>query len=356
MVLGASNQAFLFLRQAGLFQSLGEDQLRVLWASGESVSCGPGHVVVEEGTPVSDLYLVKSGVLEARRQIEGNSQLVGYIFPGECVGEMSILTGSPRSATVRVPERAELFRVPGLVFERLLRADVEVAVGVARALAIRLERQNREQPEAATNMRQLAGDLQYFDVAEVCQTMIQSRRTGVLSLSAPPIGGDAKLYFEEGLIRHARAGDLVGHDAALFLLRTKLSGRFEFRGTATYSGPGDVADIDGGSMGLLLEAAQQRDEIEHLQERLPGLDHVFQRVSEADVLSGPLAPIGEDISSEATRGRWRPTTEEDRELGRRVLAQLAGGETLGRLITREVSRERDILAITLMLVARGVLR
>ncbi|MFO0722402.1 MAG: cyclic nucleotide-binding domain-containing protein [Myxococcota bacterium] len=355
-MLGQSNQAFGFLRQAGLFQSLGDEQLRALWASGESMSCGPGHLVVEEGSPASDLFLVKSGVLEARRLVDGASQLVGYIFPGECIGEMSILTGSPRSATVRVPERAELFRVPGLVFMKVLRADPEVAIGVARALALRLERQNREQPEATSTVRQLAGDLQYFDVAEVCQTMIQSRRTGVLSLSAPPVGGDAKLYFEEGLIRHARAGELIGHDAALFLLRTKLSGRFEFRGTATYPGPTDAVDIADGSMGLLLEAAQQRDEIEHLQERLPKLDHVFTRVSDADVLSGPLVPASEDGSLEATRGRWRPSSEEERMFARQVLASLAAGESLGRLITRDVPHERDILAIALMLVRAGIIQ
>lgn len=351
------------LRQTGLFRSLSETHLRMLLASGETRACGPGTVVVEQGTQGGDLFVVKSGVLEARKESGGMSHLVGYIFPGECVGEMSILTGSPRSVTVRVPERAEVFRVPGPVFERLLREDVEIAIGVARGLALRLERANAQTPDdgidGASAPRHLSGDLQYFDVPEVCQTLIQSRRTGVMTVTTTSVSGDVALYFDQGSITHARVGSLSGADAVLYVLRTRLSGRFEFRASDSALVPSHERPITASSMGLLLEAAQQRDEIEALEGKLPGPQHLFDVVAASFPFDGPLAQPQDPDEAEAgdaLRGDWQPTTEVEREYARAVWAALISGHRLGRVVGERLGKEPLTLRILHTLVARGTVR
>ncbi len=365
--VASASTDLLFLQQTGLFRSLDEPHLRMLLASGETMSCGPGHMVVEQGTQGGDLFVVKSGVLEARKESGGTSHLVGYIFPGECVGEMSILTGSPRSVTVRVPERADLFRVPGVVFERLLRQDVEIAIGVARGLALRLERANSQSPDegleaptaAAAAPRHLSGDLQYFDVPEVCQTLIQSRRTGVMTVSTTAVSGDVALYFDEGAIKYARVGALTGADAVLYVLRTRLSGRFEFRASDEPVVIPNEKPMGASSMGLLLEAAQQRDEIEALERKLPGPQHAFDVIAASFPFEGPLAaPIDPDEAEagDALRGDWQPTTEAERDYARTVWAALISGQRLGRILGDRLGREPLTLRIVHTLVVRGAVR
>lgn len=356
-----------FLRQTGLFKALPEQHLATLAAEGEQLTCGPGHVLVQQGSKGGDLFVVKSGVLEARDESGGKSTLVGYVFPGECVGEMSLLTGSPRSVSVRVPEYAELIRIPGALFQRLLRSDVEVAVAVARGLALRLERANRNAPSDNANPNEppkespsghLAGDLKYFDVPEVCQTLIQARRTGKMILESDSIAGELWVCFDEGEFRHAKAGPLLSAEAVLYLLRTKMTGRFEFRATDAYPGPKDVKPLKASSMALLLESAQQRDEIDALRAQLPDSGHIFERVGEFP-FSGPLAaPVDPDDEDpgDMLRGNWQPTTEADREFAKKLWDSIGMFDPIGILLADRFGREVLTLRILHSLVVNKHVR
>jgi len=352
-----------FLRQTGLFKGMSDDHLATLAKDGEVIACGPGHVVVQQGSKGGDLFVVKSGVLEARdeSQLTGRSTLVGYVFPGECVGEMSILTGSPRSVTVRVPESAEIFRVPGAVFDRVLHSDVEVAVAVARGLAARLERANRHTPAppAENEQRHLAGDLKYFDVPEVCQTLVQARRTGQMTLTTVALDGDVSVCFQDGDIKHARVGTLRGAEAVLYLLRTKLSGRFEFRASDVYPGPKDEKPIKASAMALLLEAAQQRDEMEALLRDLPPMTHTFQVVALAFPFDGPLAtPVDPDDvdPGELMNGNWQPATEVEREFARSMWSALVAKKVFGKMLDERLGKEPLALQIFHALKVKTAIR
>ena len=61
----------------------------------------PETVVVSEGDAGDSLYIVVAGMLEAScKDGNGATRLIGRLHPGEVFGEMSLLTGAPRSATV----------------------------------------------------------------------------------------------------------------------------------------------------------------------------------------------------------------------------------------------------------------
>jgi CRP-like cAMP-binding protein len=343
-----------FLRRAPLFAGLPDEKLAVIYLNGETLNCGPGHVIFEEGTHGVDVFVVKSGVLEVRKDRDGPPRVVTYLSIGECVGEMSLITGAKRSATVRVPERATVLRLPGPVFSALLMQHAEIALGLARVLARRLELANQlhqaEQPG-----KHLAGDLAFFDVPEVCQTLMQSRRTGVMRIRSPKVQGEVALWLDDGRIRHARFGSIKSTEAALVLLRSKLEGSFEFRGSAVYGGPAEDPELPDGSIGLLLEAAQQGDEIEALRKKL-GSDGRAFGIAGQFPWNGPLEPKKPKEDFEATSGKWRPLDEDQRGFAKEIWQDVSAGKMLKEILGKRIGREHLALQVLHALLKSGSLR
>src|SRR5262249_8893049 len=112
-----------FLRSSDLFEHQPEEVLKAVLLQGQLLEYGPGHVVFNQGDEGDRLYIVKSGALEvvARPSDGADPVPVAYLGPGEVLGELALLTGSPRSASVRSPEHAELFTLDKPVFVDLMR-------------------------------------------------------------------------------------------------------------------------------------------------------------------------------------------------------------------------------------------
>ena len=83
-----------------------------------------GEVVFREGEPSRAVLLIIAGEVEALKAIPGGHILLGRAGAGEIVGEMGVIEGRPRSATVRtlVPVTGELLdRDTFLLIRRLNR-------------------------------------------------------------------------------------------------------------------------------------------------------------------------------------------------------------------------------------------
>src|SRR5512136_3306671 len=111
-----------FLRDSELFENQPGEVIRAVLAQGQLLEFGPGDVVCRQGERGDRLFVVKSGVLEVVAAPSDGSEpiTVAYLGTGEVIGELALLTGSPRSATVRSPEHAELFTVGKAVFLDLM--------------------------------------------------------------------------------------------------------------------------------------------------------------------------------------------------------------------------------------------
>ena len=80
-----------------------------------------GTTLFEAGDPPDALYCVVSGSLGAYAQSpEGHRRLVGRVMAGETVGEMALISGTPRTATLIALRDTELGRLSSAVFERLM--------------------------------------------------------------------------------------------------------------------------------------------------------------------------------------------------------------------------------------------
>ena len=97
-----------------------------------------GQTLFQQGDPSDALYVVTHGSVEVVIEEQGARRLVAVLGRGAFLGEMGVLLGEPRTATVRARRDAELIRIPQDAFERAISVEPRVAVELARQLARRM--------------------------------------------------------------------------------------------------------------------------------------------------------------------------------------------------------------------------
>lgn len=126
-----------FLESVPLFSSIPAAQLRAIARECELIRLSKGESVVEEGGPGDSMYVIKSGAVGVYSTVDGAEVFVATLHRGDFFGEMALLTGKPRTASVRVLLDVKLYRLARDVFDRLLQADPDVALYLSRLYAKR---------------------------------------------------------------------------------------------------------------------------------------------------------------------------------------------------------------------------
>jgi type IV pilus assembly protein PilB len=140
-VINDTDQLVQFLKNVKLFAELSPDSLAKLGTCLKTAEFPPAEVIVREGAPGVSMYIIKSGLVEVRKKdpATGIDFLVAQLTEGAAVGEMSLLTGKPRSATVTTVQPTVVFTLTRADFRNLLTQHPEISLGLARILAERLE-------------------------------------------------------------------------------------------------------------------------------------------------------------------------------------------------------------------------
>ena len=120
----------------------------------------PQQVIVREGGPGDAAFLVVSGLVAVRHKdpASGVEFLLAELGPGQMFGEMALITGKPRGASVTAIEATSCAVLEREDFERALRMYPEVALALARAMAERLDAANRNAGIDFVNLSRLKID------------------------------------------------------------------------------------------------------------------------------------------------------------------------------------------------------
>jgi NTE family protein len=98
----------------------------------EPVVLTGGATLFREGDAPDAMYVVLSGCLAAHQNEPDGPRLLGQILAGETVGETGVITGQPRSASVRALRDCELVRISRASFEQLAERDPATLLILAR--------------------------------------------------------------------------------------------------------------------------------------------------------------------------------------------------------------------------------
>ncbi len=102
-----------------------------LFAAAEQITVPAGEWLLHAGAESDALYVVTAGRLEAI--VDGRR--VGELAQDDVVGELGVLAGTPRSASIRARRDTTLLRISGELFQELLAADLEAQRTLSAVLA-----------------------------------------------------------------------------------------------------------------------------------------------------------------------------------------------------------------------------
>ena len=129
--------ARFMLRKEPLFSCLSDEQINSLLRQAEFNHFGRGEAVIEEGANGDSMFILLRGTAQVSVTKNGSLIRVGVLRQGDCFGEMSLLTGEPRTATVRAEKDCEVLEISKPVMADLLRNAPECLNQLSGLLAHR---------------------------------------------------------------------------------------------------------------------------------------------------------------------------------------------------------------------------
>jgi CRP-like cAMP-binding protein len=133
MTLTADHRVEL-LRTVGLFDGIGPDDLRMVAGRTVEVDFPAGRTIVRQGEVGTGFFLIATGTARVIR----DGETVAELGRGDFFGELSLLDGGPRIATVTAETATTCLALASWEFEEVLMAQPRLAVAILKGVAGRL--------------------------------------------------------------------------------------------------------------------------------------------------------------------------------------------------------------------------
>lgn len=148
------------LDRVDLFAPMTHDEKRGLAPRIRHAIFAPGEVITKQGQEAHWFYVLTRGSCDVLRSVDGTERKLATLTAPRFFGEMGVMTGAKRDATVIATTEVECFRIDKEDFHSILRNRPEIAEEISRILAQRqLENSAGEKPLPVTEQQQLQSDL-----------------------------------------------------------------------------------------------------------------------------------------------------------------------------------------------------
>jgi CRP-like cAMP-binding protein len=132
-----------FLLETPMFEKLDPSELMEVIHIVEVKQHHTGDIVFREGDTGDAWFVLYRGTVDVLKHGTAGEKKITELEPPACFGEISILDGSPRSATIRVSEDSVVLRVQRGAFAELINQDHLVAYKLLHQMAILLAKRQR---------------------------------------------------------------------------------------------------------------------------------------------------------------------------------------------------------------------
>ena len=129
------------LKKVDLFKALKSQERKQLSQKMNQLDIGIGVDIIQEGAKGSSMFIVGEGVVEVLKKTQKNGKIsytpLAYLGPNQFFGDMALLLGKKRTATVRAKTNTLLFEVPKEALSPILKKRPEVAKTLSNLVAKR---------------------------------------------------------------------------------------------------------------------------------------------------------------------------------------------------------------------------
>ena len=131
------------IETSALFRNVQPEETTHILARLQPVTFESGTRILESGVWHGLLYIIASGAVSIFVQEDtANGARIAQLGPGECFGEMSLITGEPPSATVCADEDITAWALPEADFLTLIKTCPTLLQNINAILSRRLARTN----------------------------------------------------------------------------------------------------------------------------------------------------------------------------------------------------------------------
>jgi CRP/FNR family transcriptional regulator, cyclic AMP receptor protein len=135
----SKNEKVELLRRTALFAECTKAELIEVALSADEREAADGDSLAEEGRGGREFFILVEGAVVVKR---GGRKLAD-LGPGDCFGEIAVLTYKPRTATVTAISPVRLLVISDRAFRRVVETRPRIALNVLRSVAARLEHDAR---------------------------------------------------------------------------------------------------------------------------------------------------------------------------------------------------------------------
>ena len=132
------------LKQVPMFRDIDPARLKLLAFTSERVNFAEGQKFFAQGDAADAAYVILQGKADVKINSPNGELKVAELGENAIVGEMGILSDSPRSATIMAALPTTALRIDKRVFLELLIQFPQMSIAVMRELASRLEKMNAQ--------------------------------------------------------------------------------------------------------------------------------------------------------------------------------------------------------------------
>ncbi|MBU0996286.1 MAG: AAA family ATPase [Proteobacteria bacterium] len=208
-----------------MFQSLEDHEIRDIVSRLKLHKFNTGDIVIKKGDPGQNLFIIISGKADV---IDDHGIVLDSMKEEDVFGEMSLISGDPVNATIKVIETAQVLYLNGKDFIHVLHTYPPLQMYFARLLSKRLSGRLEKANMAKEQYLEsgLTGKLAETSAPELLQMLNTGQKTGLLTFHLSK--GIATITFNHGRLVDARYDDHEGQDAFFEILKDAGEGRFSY--------------------------------------------------------------------------------------------------------------------------------
>ena len=122
----------LFLKKVSIFSELNENVLQLISKKSRTLKFRKGAILMSEGETGESLYLISSGKVKIFVSDENGNEMTLFVEgPGSYIGEISLLDGSPRTASAITLEKTEVLSISKKDFTDVITVHPEIALNLS---------------------------------------------------------------------------------------------------------------------------------------------------------------------------------------------------------------------------------